>query len=110
MSVFYANILCSLNVIPLLCVRMSFVITGQGEVTSVRYQSDEPDIVITLKKILLGTLSSRLLVTNEQAINSGQMWLYQVNETGHEGNLYSKSMLTGVTVSDYPPVSSYPRG
>ena len=63
---------------------MFFDMSASGEVRRVYYPEDEDAVALTLKKILLGTLSSRLEVSESQRADGGR-WAYRVNETGHEG-------------------------
>ncbi|KAI0240617.1 hypothetical protein LSAT2_008646 [Lamellibrachia satsuma] len=63
---------------------MLFDMSGSGEIQRVFYPEDEDAVALTLKKILLGTLSSRLVVSASQRA-AGARWAYRVNETGHEG-------------------------
>ena len=63
---------------------MLFDMSGSGEIQRVYYPEDEDAVALTLKKILLGTLSSRLVVSESQRA-AGARWAYRVNETGHEG-------------------------
>ena len=58
--------------------------SGSGEIQRVYYPGDEEPVALTLKKILLGTLSSRLVVSESQTTTGGR-WAYRVNETGQEG-------------------------
>ena len=48
------------------------------------YPPEEEPAVLALKKILLGTLSSKLVISHE-SVRNGSRWAYRVNETGHEG-------------------------
>ena len=66
---------------------MLFDMSGSGEIQRVFYPEDEDAVALTLKKILLGTLSSRLVVSESQRA-AGARWAYRVNETGHEGRAY----------------------
>ena len=61
------------------CFRLSFDVSPDGSIVSVYYPPDENVDVLSLKKTLLGTLSSKLVFTNESR------WGYRVNETGHQG-------------------------
>lgn len=63
---------------------MLFDMSPRGEVRRVYYPENEGAVALTLKKILLGTLSSRLEVSETQRA-AGARWAYRVNETGHEG-------------------------
>ena len=63
---------------------MLFDLTASGEVRRVYYPEDEEAVALTLKKILLAMLSSRLEVSESQRA-AGARWAYRVNETGHEG-------------------------
>ena len=62
---------------------MLFDMSGSGEIQRLYYPEDEDAVALTLKKILLGTLSSRLVVSESQR-TAGARWAYRVNETGHE--------------------------
>ena len=63
---------------------MMFDSTGTGEITRVYYDNDEDPVALTLKKIILGTLSAKLIVSQSQ-LRTNSRWAYRVNETGHEG-------------------------
>ena len=63
---------------------MLFDLTASGEVRRVYYPEDEDAVALMLKKILLGTLSARLEVSESQRA-AGARWAYRVNETGNEG-------------------------
>ena len=67
--------------------RLSFDVTREGLVTQVYFTPDENQSVLTLKKILLGTLSTKLVISHEN-LKNGSRWAYRVNETGHEGNIH----------------------
>ncbi|KAI8486031.1 hypothetical protein Bbelb_361310 [Branchiostoma belcheri] len=55
-----------------------------GEVTDVFHPPDEELEVLNIKKALIGTLSARLHAS-DKVLEKRQTWLYQLNETGHEG-------------------------
>ncbi|XP_066278977.1 uncharacterized protein [Branchiostoma lanceolatum] len=63
----------------------SFLISRHGEVTEVFYPTDEDLEVLNIKKALVGTLSARLHASDE-VLEKDRIWLYQLNETGHEGD------------------------
>ncbi|KAI0234744.1 hypothetical protein LSAT2_014923 [Lamellibrachia satsuma] len=63
---------------------IQFDVSGSGEIQRVYYASDEDPVGLNLKKTLLGTLSSKLVVSDSQRA-AGSRWAYRVNETGHEG-------------------------
>ena len=64
--------------------RCSFDINEYGEITKVWHSVNELPFVLGLKKTILGTLSSRLIVSESQ--NERQKrWAYKANEIGHEG-------------------------
>ncbi|XP_078616234.1 uncharacterized protein LOC144884655 [Branchiostoma floridae x Branchiostoma japonicum] len=63
----------------------SFLISRHGEVTGVFYPADEDLEVLNIKKALVGTLSARLHAS-DKVLQEGRVWLYQMNETGHEGD------------------------
>ncbi|KAI8516750.1 hypothetical protein Bbelb_053310 [Branchiostoma belcheri] len=56
-----------------------------GEVTDVFHPPDEDLEVLNIKKALIGTLSARLHAS-DKVLEKRQTWLYQLNETGHEGD------------------------
>ena len=58
--------------------------SGDGEIQRVYYPADEDPVALSLKKILLGTLSSKLVVSDSQKTSKSH-WAYRVKETGHEG-------------------------
>ena len=72
---------------------MTFDMTGNGEIRRVFYAKDEDPVSLTLKKIILGTLSSKLVVSDTNKAARSR-WAYRVNETGHEG----MTSLSGHTV------------
>ena len=53
--------------------------------TSIYYRQDEDPTVLSLKKTLLGMLSSTIVISDVD-IQRGTQWAYRINETGHEGN------------------------
>lgn len=59
---------------------MSFDLAPTGEVKSVYYPKGQDHKILAIKKVLLGTFSSRLLVSALTA-----RWGYLATETGHEG-------------------------
>ncbi|CAH1239172.1 Hypp5746 [Branchiostoma lanceolatum] len=63
----------------------SFLISRNGEVTEVFHPTDEDLEVLNIKKALVGTLSARLHAS-DKVLEKGRIWLYQLNETGHEGD------------------------
>ena len=67
---------------------MSFYISHHGEVERVFYEEDEHPMILALKKVLLSTLSSRLIVS-QQALDEQRRWAYQAQEVGHEGMYHS---------------------
>ncbi|XP_078695733.1 uncharacterized protein LOC144924478 [Branchiostoma floridae x Branchiostoma belcheri] len=62
----------------------SFLMSRHGEVTDVFHPPDEDLEVLNIKKALIGTLSARLHAS-DKVLEKRQTWLYQLNETGHEG-------------------------
>ncbi|XP_035696858.1 uncharacterized protein LOC118430255 [Branchiostoma floridae] len=63
----------------------SFLFSHHGEVTEVFHPTDEDLEVLNIKKALVGTLSARLHAS-DKVLKEGRIWLYQLNETGHEGD------------------------
>ena len=63
---------------------IQFDVSGSGEIQRVYYAKEEDPVGLNLKKTLLGTLSSKLVVSDSQRA-AGSRWAYRVNETGHEG-------------------------
>eukprot|EP00058_Branchiostoma_floridae_P003025 XP_002588513.1 hypothetical protein BRAFLDRAFT_79466 [Branchiostoma floridae] len=63
----------------------SFLFSHHGEVTEVFHPTDEDLEVLNIKKALVGTLSARLHAS-DKVLKEGRIWLYQLNETGHEGS------------------------
>ena len=59
---------------------MSFDLTPTGEVSRVYYPKGEDRKALAIKKVLLGTLSSKLVVSSLAA-----RWGYRAIEMGHEG-------------------------
>ena len=58
--------------------------TQHGEIQRVFYAADENQEILSLKKVILGTLSSKL-VLSEQMISEQKRWGYQSEETAHDG-------------------------
>ena len=65
---------------------MTFNLTGSGEIRRIFYPEDEDPVSLTLKQIILGTLSSKLVVSDSHNAARSR-WAYRVNETGHEGTV-----------------------
>lgn len=63
--------------------RMSFDLAPTGEVLWVYHPRGENHTAVSIKKMLLGTISSKLVVSSNT-----DRWGYRVNETGHEGRLW----------------------
>ncbi|KAI8482782.1 hypothetical protein Bbelb_394440 [Branchiostoma belcheri] len=70
---------------PTLETQFSFLMSRHGEVTEVFHPPDEDLEVLNIKKALIGTLSARLHAS-DKVLEKRQTWLYQLNETGHEGD------------------------
>ena len=63
---------------------MLFDLTGSGEIQRVYHHEDENPAGLSLKKNMLGTFSSKLVVSDSNKAKLSR-WAYRVNETGHEG-------------------------
>ena len=63
---------------------MSFDLSPEGTVTQVYFPPHEDPEVLNQKKMLLGTLSAKLVMSQE-SLQNGSRWGYRVNETGQEG-------------------------
>ena len=72
---------------------MSFYISQHGEVELVFYEEDEHPMILALKKVLLSTLSSRLIVS-EQSLQEQKRWGYEAHEVGHEGTYFIMSLVS----------------
>jgi len=62
---------------------MSFDLAPTGEVMRVYYPLGQSPKVLAIKKVLLGTFSSKLVVSS-----LADRWGYRVSETGHEGEMH----------------------